>query len=218
MKHYNEKNYLLSKTLIGKIRLYITLSIRLCVLFIVFYGGANWINKLRDNHFHLYYHWELDIPFIPWMILVYLSLQLLFLVPIFHCIRSELIILAKRMGLAICVAGIIFVLIPSVSGFQRVDNPAYYSELFSMLYMLDKPYNLFPSLHIILSTLVVVTVTRDAGLFRQVFYFSWLLLMFISALVIHQHHINDILGGLALTYICMKAIPQRESLVGARVQ
>lgn len=194
------------------IQLYITLSIKLSALFVVFYCGANWINGLREHHFHLYYHWELDIPFIPWMILAYISLQLLFLAPVFHCIRSELIVLAKRMALAICVSGVIFVLIPTVLGFEQIDHPAYFSELFSILYMLDKPHNLFPSLHIILSTLVVLAVTRDAGLFRQLFYFSWLLLVFMSVLLIHQHHLNDILGGLAFTYIFIKAVPQRESL------
>ncbi len=173
----------------------------------VIYGSTNWINELRDEHFHLYFQWETEIPFIPWMIIVYLSLQLLFLAPIFHCEIAGLTTLAKRMILAICIAGVIFLAVPTIAGFERTDNPAMSSLLFSILYTLDRPYNLFPSLHISLSTLVVVAVTNDAGLCRRISYYFWLLLLFTSVLLVHQHHLADILGGVVLTFVCIRIIP-----------
>jgi hypothetical protein len=194
------------------IRLYLKLSIILGVLFVVFYGGSNWINWSRDDHFHLYFQWELGIPFIPWMILVYLSLQLLFLAPVFHCHRVELIVLAKRLAMAICLASLIFVLVPTISGFERPSNPVFLQELFSMLYVLDKPHNLFPSLHITLSTLVVIAVTNGAGIYMQAFYSVWLLLLFLSVLLIHQHHIADTFGGAVLAYLCVRITPHMTAL------
>lgn len=179
----------------------------------MFYGGANWINGFRDNYFHLYFQWELGIPFMPWMILVYLSLQLLFVAPVFHCNRAELIVLAKRLVMAICLAGIIFLIVPTISGFERPSDPVFLQGLFYTLYALDKPHNLFPSLHITLSTLVVVAVTNGAGIYRQACYSVWLLLLFISVLLIHQHHIADIFGGLALAYICARTMPDKAKLL-----
>jgi membrane-associated phospholipid phosphatase len=94
--------------------------------------------------------------------------------------------------------------VPTISGFERPSNPVFLQGLFSTLYALDKPHNLFPSLHITLSALVVVAVTSGAGKCIQVFYSVWLLLLLISVLLIHQHHIADIFSGLALAYLCVR--------------
>lgn len=182
--------------------LYFKLALPLMFLFIVVYGGANWITAQRNDYFDLYFLWEQGIPFIPEMILIYLSIQIIFLLPIFHCDSIDMVVLAKRMAIATLVAGVVFIILPAQPGFVRYESVESFQWLFTMLYSLDEQYNLFPSLHITLSTLVIVALFDKVNGLLKIVYLVWLTALFLSVLFVHQHHILDIIGGLALTYIC----------------
>src|SRR5450631_181985 len=53
-------------------------SIGLSVLFVVVYGWCNWITAQRHDVGTLYFEWERFIPFVPLMIVPYLSIDLFF--------------------------------------------------------------------------------------------------------------------------------------------
>ena len=135
---------------------YLGLSLALDLLFLVVYGGSNWLNSQRAEHFALYAQWELQVPLLPLMIVPYLSIGLLFLTPLFWLQRAQMIDLALRMAAAILVAGLIFNLLPAELGFTRQLQTGMTGPLFELVYLLDQPYNLFPSLHIALSSLVIM--------------------------------------------------------------
>jgi len=187
--------------------LYLKLALPLTLLFIIVYGGANWLNTFRDDYFHLYFQWELATPFIPEMILVYLSIQALFILPVVHCGRIDMTILAKRMATAIVLAGIIFMIFPAQSGYGRLDSVDSFQWAYTALYSLDKEHNLFPSLHITLSTLVVIAVLKKVNNLLRFIYLFWLGALYLSVLLVHQHHIFDIITGLILIYVCIWRIP-----------
>lgn len=211
-------NYLLKlKTVMNiskkNILLYLKLALPLLTLFIVVYGGANWLNSMRDDYFNIYFPWELAIPLIPEMILVYLSMQLLFILPLFHCDSLDMTVLAKRMTVAIILAGAIFMLVPTQLGFVRTDSVESFQWLFTALYSLDKQHNLFPSLHIILSTLVVIALLKQVNGLLKFIYLAWLGALYLSVLLVHQHHIMDIIGGLFLTFLCTRWVAYPEKMV-----
>lgn len=193
-----------------KILYYLKLALPLTLLFIMVYGSANWFNSLRAEHYNFYSERELVIPFIPEMILVYFSIQILFLLPIIHCNKIEMNVLAKRMALAILIAGTIFLLFPTRTGFVRSDSIESFQLLFVTLYSLDMQHNLFPSLHITLSTLVVTTLFNNINTFTKIFYLAWLGTLYLSVLLIHQHHVADIIGGILLTFLCVWLLPNPE--------
>ncbi|VAW90612.1 hypothetical protein MNBD_GAMMA21-53 [hydrothermal vent metagenome] len=93
--------------------LYLKLAIPVFFLFAIVYGGTNWFSSTREEYYHIYFNWELSIPFVAEMIIIYLSIQLIFILPIFHCQETNMYILAKRMSLATILAGIIFILLPT---------------------------------------------------------------------------------------------------------
>jgi membrane-associated phospholipid phosphatase len=190
------------------LKLYLYLGFLITVLFVVIYGGSNWFNSDRTHYFQLYFPWEIRIPFIPAMILVYLSLQLLFLLPLLHCDRADLLLLAKRMAAAIPVAGIMFILLPTQLGFAHQDTASVYRPLYDMLYTLDRPHNLFPSLHVTLSTLVVASLLRQIRGMLRGLYILWLLFLYLSVLLVHQHHVLDIAGGIALAILVLRWLPE----------
>ena len=190
--------------------LFLYLGLLLTALFAVIYGASNWFNIERLHYFQLYFRWELAIPFIPTMILVYFSLQLLFLLPLLHCSRNDLKLLAKRIAVAIPVAGIIFLLLPTQLGFTRVGETSSYASLYNFLYTVDQPHNLFPSLHVTLGTLVITALRRQVNGALLGLYIAWLLLLYLSVLLVHQHHVLDIAGGIILAVLVVRWVPDPE--------
>src|SRR5437016_47649 len=63
-------------------------SAGLSLLFLIVYGWCNWITSQRDDVGTLYFGWERFIPFVPWMIVPYLSIDLFFVTAPFLC-RDE---------------------------------------------------------------------------------------------------------------------------------
>src|SRR5437764_3432131 len=76
----------------------LAVSIGLSVLFLIVYGGCNWITARRPNVPTFYFEWEHWISFVPFFILPYISIALFFVAALFLCrIDRELKILSKRM-------------------------------------------------------------------------------------------------------------------------
>ena len=74
----------------------LVVSIGLSVLFLIVYAGCNWITARRANVGTFYFEWERKIPFVPFFILPYLSIDLFFVVAPFLCRTDrELSVLAK---------------------------------------------------------------------------------------------------------------------------
>src|SRR5208282_4247001 len=83
------------------------------LIFMVVYGGCNWITAHRSDVGTWYYSWERFIPFVPVMIIPYMSIDLFFVAGPFLCrSREELRTLARRIAFAILFAGACFLLLP----------------------------------------------------------------------------------------------------------
>src|SRR5439155_16021535 len=84
-------------------------SAELSVLFLIVYIGCNWITGQRGEVGSLYFQWERAIPFVPFMILPYMSIDLFFVAAPFLCrTDQELRIFSRRVVAAILVAGLCF--------------------------------------------------------------------------------------------------------------
>lgn len=187
--------------------LYLQIILALNILFVIVYGGANQLASLRGDPYHFFAEWELNIPFVPAMIYVYFSISLLFLAPLFVLNATRL----KRLGIAaaLCIifAGLSFILIPGTTGFAPTcivqPTSAFESWVFEILHRIDKPYNTVPSLHVGLSTLVVLS-TRHGSTSRLLSnsLFLWLFIIMLSVVFVHQHHIVDVATGWILGYGC----------------
>ena len=187
-------------------------SVRLSVLFLVVYGWCNWFTAQRTDVSTLFFEWERLIPFVPLMIVPYLSIDLFFVAAPFLC-RSdrELAAFARRIVAAIVIAGICFLLFPLRFAFPRPHASGWLGEIFDWFRTMDQPYNLLPSLHIALRTILAEFYARHIrGLLR---YASnlWFVLIGLSAVLTYQHHVMDVVAGFALGVYCLYLI--RESSV-----
>jgi protein-tyrosine phosphatase/membrane-associated phospholipid phosphatase len=179
-------------------------SASLSVLFLIVYGWCNWISSQRHDVGTLYFAWERFIPFVPMMIVPYLSIDLFFVAAPFLC-RSdrELATFSKRIIAAIVVAGICFLLFPLRFAFERPHADGSLGAVFDWFRGMDQPYNLLPSLHIAFRTILAQLYARHTrGLWRTGSNI-WFFLVGLSTLLTYQHHFMDVVGGFALGLYCI---------------
>jgi Dual specificity phosphatase, catalytic domain/PAP2 superfamily len=181
----------------------LVVSAGLSVLFLIVYGGCNWITARRVNVGTFYFEWERRIPFVPFFILPYMSIDLFFVVAPFLCRTDrELSILAKRIAAAIMVAGTCFLLFPLRFAFSRPHADGWLGALFDWFRGMDAPYNLLPSLHAALTLILLDIYFRHTRSFVRGATMSWFVLIALSPVLTYQHHLIDILGGFVLAGYC----------------
>ncbi len=181
-------------------------SAGLGALFFLIYGTCNWLTSLRPYVASLHFAWESSIPFIPAMVVPYMSLDLFFVGAIFLCRRDEIGVHAKRVCTAILVAAACFLLFPLRFDFARPAANGFPGLLFGWL-TLDRPYNQAPSLHITLRSIVWAPFGRRVRGPLRWLLIAWFALIGVSVLVTYQHHVVDVLAGELLTVIVFYLFP-----------
>ncbi|MBI3862574.1 MAG: phosphatase PAP2/dual specificity phosphatase family protein [Planctomycetia bacterium] len=181
----------------------LVVSVGLSVLFLVVYSGTNWLTSLRSGVGTWRYAWEDSIPFVPWMIVPYMSIDLFFVIAPFLCrSRAELQIFASQIALAIVAAGTCFLLFPLRLAVEPPAVTGGVAVIFDWFRGLDQPYNLCPSLHIALRTILAATYARHLLGISRVAAHVWFSLIGFSTLLTYQHHVVDVAGGFVLAAAC----------------
>jgi membrane-associated phospholipid phosphatase len=183
------------------------LAIPVAILFVVVYFCTNWITSRRTGNFHLYLDAELAIPFVPAMIYVYASLLVLLLLPAVFLTRHQLAALARALVVTLFIAAAIYLLLPADLGFERPDYVPGYNTVFQALYALEMPHNLVPSLHIASSTLFIAAVRKNTiSPWGRSGLIIWSILICASVLLVHQHHVLDVISGLLLGLVAYRLV------------
>ena len=144
--------------------------------------------------------WDRAIPLVPVFVLPYVSLP-----PYIAVSMALLLLLRARLFRSAAVAMIIAWLVSYTFYLvlqSYVDRPTLagtdpLTALIRTVYASDRPYNDFPSLHTSLATIIAVhwwRVGRRAGIVGSL----WTLLIVASTVLIHQHYLADVAGGLVL--------------------
>jgi hypothetical protein len=110
--------------------------------------------------------------------------------------------LAKKMITATCIAGLVFLALPARLGYSRIippDSP--YREIFQTMFVIDKPFNLVPSLHVVYSAAIILAIAERLGKTGRIVLFGWLALVVASTILVRQHHLLDVFSGLTLAFI-----------------
>jgi hypothetical protein len=183
----------------------------LSVLFLVVYGWCNWITAQRHDVGTLYFEWERFIPFVPLMIVPYMSIDLFFVAAPFLCrTESELATFSKRILAAIVVAGICFLLFPLRFAFERPHADGWLGAVFDWFRAMDQPHNLLPSLHIAFRTILAQHYARHTRSLLRSASNVWFVLVGLSTVLTYQHHLMDVVAGFALGVSCLYFIREPE--------
>ncbi|MEN8108886.1 MAG: phosphatase PAP2 family protein [Pseudomonadota bacterium] len=183
------------------------MTIPLAILFGVVYFCTNWITSRRTDNYRLFFDWEQAIPFVPAMIYIYASLLVLLVLPAFTLTKLQLTALARAMVVTLFTAAAIYLLLPADLGFERPDYVPGYDAVFQTLYALEMPHNLVPSLHIATSALFIAAVRNNlSSSWSRAVFIVWGILICASVLLVHQHHVLDVISGLLLGYLSYRLV------------
>ena len=153
----------------------------LCLLapfFFASYGAANWLAAQRADVGSVVFDWEHAIPFLPWTIVPYWSIDLFYGLSLFVCAnRAELDTHARRLLTAQIVAVVCFILFPLRFTFARPEATGSRGFLFAALTSFDKPFNQAPSLHIALLVILWVLYARHVPRWALWLLHAWFALL-----------------------------------------
>ncbi|WP_455205332.1 dual specificity protein phosphatase family protein [Kaarinaea lacus] len=175
--------------------------------FFLVYGSSNATSASLENLPSLFFPWEENIPFIPQLIVPYLSIDLLFVIAFFFCRdHYQMRALTLRLTFAIIVSASVFLLFPLRFGFERPVVDGVFGAMFAAL-SLDLPYNQCPSLHISLAIILwQIYKQRSRGLMKLILGL-WFVLIGASTLFVFQHHVIDIYGGVIVGLLSLYLFP-----------
>src|SRR5688500_6859473 len=154
--------------------------------FFLVYGGSNWLASLRGELPTVRFAWERFVPFVPAMIVPYVSIDLLFFASFFllrdaHALRRH----ARRILFVIAFAGACFLVVPLQMSAARPQVGGFWAPWFDVLHGFDHPHNLVPSLHCALAAVLLPAyISRTRGAWRAVVY-AWFALIAVSTLLTH---------------------------------
>jgi protein-tyrosine phosphatase/membrane-associated phospholipid phosphatase len=178
------------------------------LLFVILYNVCNRVTALRSDVGVWAFEWERHWPLIRPLIVPYWSIDALFVLAPFLCTtRDELTVYRQRMVFGIVGASLGFLLIPLHFAFPRPHVEGVFAPWFAALYGFDLPFNLFPSLHITLRTLLTVLYLRKCGPILRWPVHLWFSAVGFSTLFTWQHHLVDVLGGFWLAAITLHLYP-----------
>ncbi len=181
--------------------------------FFTVYPLCNWFTAQRSFYFSPYFEFELAIPLVKEFFWPYFSMYLLFFVPPFILNRQQLSLMGKQLVIATLISGLTFLLLPAKLGFPRLipDDP-FYAKIFTQMFALDLPYNTVPSLHIVFSTILVLHINKASqSPILKLLMMIWLILLYISTILVHQHHLLDIITGFLVAFVLFRWQPIRNS-------
>lgn len=170
----------------------------LAPLFFILYGWANdhAASLPKEGVGEIVYDWEKHIPFLPFTIFPYWSIDLLYGLSLFLPMtkftqRQH----ALRLLVATPVAVLFFCWFPLTLSTPRPQSSGIWKVLFDALMGFDKPFNQSPSLHIILLVILWRIYLPHFGKKGKILWNFWCFLIAISVLTTFQHHFIDIPAG-----------------------
>lgn len=180
----------------------------LCTLavFYAIYPASNWLAARQARRHDFITPWDALIPLVPEFIWVYFSFFLFILLPIWLVDADGIDALGRRQVLATVLCGLVFALFPANLAFERVLPEAEpYRSIFGLMFAVDAPHNLLPSLHIVYTVatgLALCTAQwRRGRRWLCAVLVLWGLAICASTMLVHQHHVLDVVTAVALVAV-----------------
>lgn len=192
---------------IASLRFSLPLAYLFSKIFFSIYGGASLLARLRGAREAFHFDWELRLPFVPSVAIVYLSVPLLLLLapfilrtwrsftPFFLTLTAETL-----------VGGIFFLLLPMAQGYPEREAYGLGGAVFRLADRLNLDYNEFPSLHIAFAVTAAIVYGRRCGWLGKTLFGLWAITVAVSTLFMHEHHLIDLGAGALLGLVAVATV------------
>lgn len=185
------------------------------LLWIVTFVGADWISGLVPWRIHVDLEVERHLPFVPELVWLYLSLDLVLLLAPFVLRRVEqLAILFLALSVATGIATVVFVLLPVEPRFLAFAAPSgLLGSAFRLADAINLDRNLLPSLHVAYAVLAALALASRGRPALRLGLGLWAAGVAASTVLLRQHHLLDLVFGAALgvgswAFVARVAIPR----------
>lgn len=153
----------------------------------------------------MYHHnweapWDLAVPFLPWTVLIYLGSYAFWVANVILSVRFD----RERAYRFLCAdflsklfSLLFFLCLPTTNTRPAIAGSGIWELSMKLVYALDTPDNLFPSLHCVLSWMCWLGVRDEKRIpkWYRVFSLVFTLMIFASTLTTKQHILIDVLAG-----------------------
>jgi membrane-associated phospholipid phosphatase len=188
---------------------YVLLAAAHTLWWIFVYAGADWLTGLRADRVRIHLDAEMQMPFIPAFILLYRSLDLVFLLaPFILRSRAELRAATLTCAIVTGIAGASFLLLPAVAAYPPQDL-GIWESLYAWNRHLVLTYNMVPSLHVAMSVVVLSAYSLHCGNVGKGLFAFWAAAIALSTLLTHHHHLLDVGTGLLLGWGAHRLVYRR---------
>jgi membrane-associated phospholipid phosphatase len=153
----------------------------------------------RDHLIDISLPIDRQIPVLPIFVIPYLSF-----IPILFVVVPAILWKRpgdfKRFGLVVFVTqmilNVLYLVVPATLVRPAIAGSDPFTILLrDLVWKLDEPINTFPSNHVALSVVAIVTLGFLSGWRKYWILQVWLLLVCASTLFVHQHVVLDVIGG-----------------------
>jgi membrane-associated phospholipid phosphatase len=182
------------------------------VWFEIVYAGADALTAHRSLRVPVHFSAELRIPLVPTMSLFYMSIYPLFLIaPFVLRTRREFRAVVITLAVIIGCSGIVFLVLPAQLAYAppREADLGVWAGLYHLSDTLNLTYNLLPSLHVALAAACAAVFAPRAPAAVKAGLWLWVSLIAASTVLIHQHHVLDVVTGWLLAVICVRVVYRR---------
>jgi protein-tyrosine phosphatase/membrane-associated phospholipid phosphatase len=178
--------------------------VALGLFFFASYAFANWLAGQRGHVSSIVFAWEHRIPFLPWTIVPYWSIDLFYAISFFTCTtRQELDAHARSLLAAQLISVAVFLIFPLRFSFQQPQTTGLFGSMFHLLGSFDRPFNQAPSLHLSLLIILWAKFSQHMrGPLRSLLRI-WFVLIAFSTLTTYQHHFIDLPTGVWVGLFCL---------------
>lgn len=175
---------------------------------LAYFGTRPFTNKLY--HYDLSIPLDHQLPMIPFFMIPYALAYVTWIVGfIVICRESKqlcyMVMTAEQIAKLICVT--FFIFLPTEMVRPEVVGNGFSEWLTRMVYTMDEPNNLFPSIHCLLNWMVfrgAMKCKKVGNVYRTVMFLS-AILIFVTVLLTKQHLFVDIFAGIAVVEIGLYA-------------
>lgn len=199
---------------------YAVIPLITCFVFntLVYYGSM----VINRNRYHYDFTTDFDrwVPIMPGFVIIYLGCYTFWIVNYImiarigkeHCMRFALADISSRF-----ICALLYVLIPTTNVRPEILGNGLIEQLLRLVYTIDSPENLFPSIHCLVSWFCFIGMRNQKQIPRSYRIFSCIcaILVCLSTQVTKQHYIVDVFGGIALAEVTYYISNHREWYRGA---
>ena len=169
----------------------------------VYYGTRLLNDALNRPYIDMTSRFDMRIPVIPGFSVIYVLAFPFWYITYFMIVRSNpekarATVIVNVAAKILC--GVIFVLLPATNVRPVLTETTLFEKLLGIIYQMDSPDNLFPSIHCLESVLCFLFITDESDVHNGIKLASMYLAIFIclSTLFTKQHVMIDVFSGVII--------------------